>query len=118
MRRYRQLLILLTVLTANCTHWSEVSTPAPHRFPPRRQVQVWHKSGRAELHGVTIAGDSLVGIPYWQPLTCDSCRRAIAVTDIDSLRSADRETTAMRYAALPFAALGLIAIALSGCWAD
>jgi hypothetical protein len=67
---------------------------------------------------VTIAEDSLVGIPYWQPLSCDSCRLAIAVTDIDSLRSADRETTAMLYAALPFAALGLLAIALSGCCAD
>ena len=65
-----------------------------------------------------MAGDSLIGRPDWQPLTCAFCRLAIAEADIDSLRSTDRETTAMLYAALPFAPLGLLAIALSGCCAD
>ncbi len=33
-----------------------------------------------------VNSDSVSGIPYKMPLDCDSCRRSIPLTQVDSLR--------------------------------
>jgi hypothetical protein len=37
-------------------------------------------------HGVVIRSDSISGIPFLQRLECDSCRRAVPLADVDSVR--------------------------------
>jgi len=39
-------------------------------------------------HAVALSRDSISGIPYKMSLECDSCRRNIALTQVDSLRIA------------------------------
>jgi hypothetical protein len=41
------------------------------------------------LHGIVLTDGSLSGIPYLRPLSCDSCRMALPLTSIDSLRTGD-----------------------------
>jgi len=72
--------------TACSAAWRTVRTPWPGTIPPKQQVQVWSGSHVARLHGVQWTPDSLTGVPYRQPLDCDSCRVSLARTDVDSLR--------------------------------
>jgi hypothetical protein len=116
--RLRRVPVLASLALAACTQWSRVAAPAPAEFPPRQQVQVWHRSGRADLHGVTVTADSLSGVPFWKALDCDSCRQAFARADIDSLRTGNRETAGILLAAIPLIALGVLALGLSGYGAD
>lgn len=53
---------------------------------PRQQVQVWRQGVVTQWHRVLVASDSISGIPYFQPLECDSCRRSFPLTSVDSLR--------------------------------
>ena len=62
--------------------------PAP---PARQQVQVWRGGGAVALHAVRVRGDSLSGVPFHLPPSCDTCRVAIAVSAIDSVRVGDQE---------------------------
>jgi hypothetical protein len=39
-------------------------------------------------HAVVVSRDSVSGIPYQMPLECDSCRRIISLTYVDSLQAA------------------------------
>ncbi len=40
----------------------------------------------ARWHAAMVNSDSVSGIPYKMPLDCDSCRRSIPLTQVDSLR--------------------------------
>jgi hypothetical protein len=80
--------IALLVLVGGCvpTGWRRVDlTP---RFSPRTQFQVWSRGSVARWRAVVVSRDSVSGIPYQMPLDCDSCRRSIALTDVDSLMEA------------------------------
>lgn len=68
--------------------------PAPTAeggFPASTQVQVWQGRRAVVLHGVTLAADTLYGIPFQRPLACDSCLVAIPRARIDSLRTGNLE---------------------------
>jgi len=66
--------------------WRIVGPPTPATFPERQQVQVWH-GGRAEQwHAVVLGADSISGIPFHRPISCDSCRVGLARVAVDSLR--------------------------------
>src|SRR5580765_5940984 len=47
-------------------------------------VDVWTHGQRLRLHGATVLLDSITGIPYDEPLTCDSCRVGVPRAQIDS----------------------------------
>ena len=47
-------------------------------------VDVWSRGRRLRLHGATVLLDSITGIPYDLPLTCDSCRVGVPRAEIDS----------------------------------
>jgi hypothetical protein len=50
----------------------------------RQTVDVWSHGRRLRLHGATVLLDSITGIPYDMPLTCDSCRVGLPRAQIDS----------------------------------
>jgi len=88
---------LLAVLVASaCTLWERLDDLSPaDSLLPRQQVQVW-SGGQASLwHAVRIGDDSIRGVPYHLPPTCDSCRVAIARASVDSLRLGDQEGSGM-----------------------
>jgi hypothetical protein len=71
--------------------WHRVEDPPPSAFRPRDQVQVWQDGRATLLHGVTLKSDTLAGVPFTQPPTCDSCRVHLVVTAVDSLRVGNKE---------------------------
>lgn len=76
--------------------WHRVEPKPEQDYLPRQQVQVW-SSGKAQvLHGVSLIGDSLIGIPYHQSLECDSCTVSVPLARVDSLRLGNMERGAYR----------------------
>lgn len=80
----------VALVVAGCgAGWHQAPAPASGMFPPNQQVQVWHGGKVEQLHAVLIGPDSVTGIPYFRPLTCDSCRIAIPRSATDSIRLGD-----------------------------
>jgi hypothetical protein len=74
---------------------------------------VWRGSQARVLHAVHLTGDSLIGVPFQQPPSCDSCRIALPRSGVDSLRLGNLETPGMLVSALPFLALAFFALTFS-----
>lgn len=114
----RQASCILLAAVVDCAGAPErvIVPPPPASFKPRQELEVWQGRKAMTLHGVRIAGDSLTGVPAWKPPACDSCRVAIPVSEIDSIRTVHNERAWMVAASLPFVALGAVAVvfALSG----
>ncbi len=106
----RPALALCALLIFGCTTWSRRGIPPTAPIHARQQVKVWTDSARFEWHAVHMSGDSISGIPYWRPLTCDSCRVWLPLAEVDSIRLGDRESLGILIGAAPFVALGLLAL--------
>jgi len=80
--------IALLLIAGGCTPvgWHRVDLTS--RFRRREQVKVWSRGSVERWHAVVFSRDSVSGIPYKLPLDCDRCRRSIALTEVDSLRTA------------------------------
>ena len=39
-----------------------------------------------QWHALRITADSVTGIPFIRPITCDSCRRSVPRSEVDSIR--------------------------------
>jgi hypothetical protein len=81
----------------------------PRVLPIRAQVQVWQDERVMFLHAVTLEPDTLRGVPFTQPPTCDSCGVRVPLTAVDSLRVGSKERGFFRTA-------GLV-VALGAAWA-
>lgn len=80
--------VVLLVLTQGCgAGWRRV--PGAEPLAPRQQVQVWRGGQALHWHAVHVGPDSVSGIPYFQPLRCDSCRLAVPRATVDSIRLGD-----------------------------
>jgi hypothetical protein len=74
------------------------------------EIEIWRGSQAITLHGVHVLEDSISGVPLWQRPECDSCRIAVSLETVDSLRMVDTERSWMILAGLPFAALGAVVV--------
>ena len=106
--------VLAVSLLCGCAGWQRLVIASDTTLAPRQQVQVWQGSRARVFHAVRVSGDSLVGVPFQQPPTCDSCRVGIARSEVDSLRLGNMETGGILVSALPFLALAFLVAALSG----
>lgn len=76
------------LLTQSCgAGWRRVSEF--EGLVPRQQVQVWHQGQALRWHALEVRPDSVSGIPYHRPITCDSCRLAVPRGAVDSIRVGD-----------------------------
>jgi hypothetical protein len=86
------LLLALTVGLSACgAGWHRLGDLTPRALPARTQVQMWQGEDVTLLHGVEITPDSIYGVPFTEPPSCDSCRVRLALTAVDSLRSGNKE---------------------------
>jgi len=95
--------IALLLLAGACTPvgWHRVGlTSSFHRH---EQVKVWSRGNVERWHAVAVSRDSISGIPYKVSLDCDSCRHRVALTEVDSLRTAT-----------PLGVLVVLAVAATG----
>jgi hypothetical protein len=85
-------LLSLALLLFGCSGWHRVDSPQPGTdLPVRRQVRIWQHNHAVIVHSVRVRGDSLSGVPYIKPPSCDSCRIAFALSAIDSIQSGNTE---------------------------
>jgi hypothetical protein len=85
----RTLLVSTLALTGCSVAWHPLRSPAPGSLQPRQQVEVWTSGRVYRWHGVVITADSVSGVPYWRPPSCDSCRVALSRVAVDSMRTGD-----------------------------
>ena len=92
-----------------------VPPPYPPTVPARTVLRLYRANAATDLHAIQWTRDSVSGIPYFQPLACDTCRVVFARTAVDSVTQVQgREGLSMLAAALPFALLAGAAAMLSG----
>lgn len=71
--------------------WHRVEPIAPRTFGHRQQVQVWTNAGSSVVHAVKLDAQSISGVPFTQHPDCDSCRVAIPLATVDSVRLGNKE---------------------------
>jgi hypothetical protein len=83
--------LLTTLLLNGCsTPWRAVELP-PDSWPRlRQQFEVWTDGRVRVLHAVRVSANSLSGVPFFRAPECDSCRVAIPLPEIDSLRTGNK----------------------------
>jgi hypothetical protein len=54
-------------------------------LPREQQVKIWSGDTVYRWHAAIYTRDSVTGIPYKMPATCDSCRLALSRYAIDSI---------------------------------
>jgi len=102
--------LLLLIGQLGCAASQVVEVPPPEPLNPRQQVRVWQGKEAVTLHGVVFAADTLHGIPYLEPLSCDSCAIALPLAAVDSVGLVNTERPAMIGTALPFVALAVVMV--------
>lgn len=87
MKRASWLCWLLLVLTAGCypAHWELEELILPGTLPPEQQVKIWTGATHVRWRAVVYTRDSITGVPYEMPTTCDSCRIAVPRSAVDSI---------------------------------
>lgn len=110
----RLALLALTLAQMACgAGWRRVTEPEPRTLPARQQVQVWRGGRALQLHAVEFGSDSVSGIPYLQPEDCDTCRVAVAASEVDSVRVGNPPAGFWRSFALVLG--GGVALTFVGC---
>jgi hypothetical protein len=79
-------LFVLTLVWGCGAGWHRPQSVLPASLPPRQQVQVWRNGTALQWHAVRLTADSISGIPFLQPVQCDSCRTSLPRATVDSLR--------------------------------
>ena len=114
------LTLALALWLPACVNWSHAQAPLPQTLAPSRQVKVWSSERTWRLHAVEWTGDSLVGVPFQSPPKCDTCRVAIPLAEVDSLKTgASPETLSMvLLVGLPIAIITVGALLWAGSGMD
>jgi hypothetical protein len=80
----------LAVVCAACgAGWHRPAQLAPGPLSPRQQVEVWSGGAVRRWHAVQVGPDSISGIAFLLPITCDACRTAVPRSAVDSVRLGD-----------------------------
>ena len=106
---------LLVLSQAGCgAGWRRTSELPSGVLPPGQQAEVWH-GGRAErLHALVFTTDSVTGVPFLQPRTCDTCRVALARAEVDSVRLGHPERGLWRGVGLTLGAVAVVGLVACG----
>lgn len=115
------LVTALTVSSASCgAGWHQPTQLEPGSLSPRQQVQVWSGGTARRWHAVRVGPDSISGMPFTQPATCDPCRIAVPRAAVDSMRLGDPIEGFWKTVALVLGAftLALIYACRGGCGGD
>ena len=100
LRRLMASRLASSVLPCGCsTGWRRISVADRVAVPGHQQAEVWRRGHVQRLQGLVVSGDSVGGIPFPHTPGCDTCRVAIARTEVDSIRVGD-PTTAFWQSAL------------------
>ena len=80
-------LLASVLLAAGCSnYWGRRRVDQPTPVKPHQPVWIWSGGQVNKWHAVVITQDSVSGIPYRMSLKCDSCRRSLPRTQVDSMK--------------------------------
>jgi len=86
----RRVCLVCTVIVAGCSTtsvgWRRIDQATPIKSD--ELVWIWRPAESNKWHGVIVTPDSVSGIPYDMPLTCDDCRQRLPRTAVDSMQVA------------------------------
>jgi hypothetical protein len=83
----RALPFLLVAILTGCTHWVKDETVLLAPVPEREPVQIFTTAGTIVAHSVRVDSTTLSYIRRIVPSECDSCRVAIPLATVDSVRT-------------------------------
>jgi len=66
--------------------WHRPPELAPGAWPVGQQAEVWSGGEHQRWHAVVVGADSVSGVRFVEPATCDTCRRALPLAAVDSVR--------------------------------
>jgi len=75
---------------------------------------VWTGKSTRVLHGVTVDADTVRGVPFQLPLSCDTCRVVLPLAAVDSIRVGSEEGRGLLWVAGVGGVLLVIAAIVSG----
>jgi hypothetical protein len=111
----RSLLLSLLLVTQSCgPGWHRPAQLVPGPLSRRQQVQVWRKGTMLRWHAVRVEQDTISGIPWLQPVGCDSCRRSLPRAAVDSVRVGNPIVGFWKTVAVVLAVPAAVVIAY--CW--
>jgi len=103
----------LVVLAGGCSaDWHRVPVGEGGQLPLGQRVQVFHGPRTEQWHAIRLTLDSISGVPFIRPATCDSCRVSLPRTEVDSIRLGDPDK-----AVLESLAAALVVMVLIMAWA-
>jgi hypothetical protein len=79
----------LLLLAPGCypLRWARTEVEVmPSHFGRLQQVKIWSGDSVFRWHAVVLTNPSITGISYNLPAECDSCRRALEWSSVDSIR--------------------------------
>jgi hypothetical protein len=82
--------LVLVALVTGCTGMSLRRLEPPVAVKPDEIVWIWSGANLRQWHAVAITQDSVLGIPYQLPVSCDSCRLSLPRSQVDSLKVRDK----------------------------
>ena len=86
-RGWRRWAAVAAALAATgCGTWQGRPEVLARSLGPRDQVRIWARGSGYQVHGVQVRGDSVVGVPFIRPPTCDSCALRFARSEVDSVQ--------------------------------
>ena len=87
---HRALPFLLLAALTGCTHWvKDESVLAASAPDPRKQFQVFTPTDVIRAHSIRSDSTILSYVSFVQPPDCDSCRVAIPLASVDSVRTGE-----------------------------
>jgi len=79
--------LAVVLLAAGCSgYWGRRPVDQPTPVGRHNPVWIWRSGEVMKWHAVVITQDSVSGIPYQMSVKCDSCRRSLARTQVDSMK--------------------------------
>jgi hypothetical protein len=79
---------LLSLFLAGCgAGWHRTDVAPGAALEARDQFLIHHGAATDRWHAVKVSEDSVTGIPWLQPLECDSCQVALPRASVDSIRA-------------------------------
>jgi len=107
---WRSSAFAFVLLAAGCA--SQGAWGGPFGLPtplwPQALVRIWSGGEVQRWHAVVITEESVSGIPYQMPVTCDSCVLRIPRTQVDSMKLDHKKLNALEVVGV----VGILAVGI------
>ena len=111
--RFGGLAAVLVAVSACGAGWHREPALETRQVAARQQAQVWQHGVANQWHALRITADSVSGIPFFRPITCDSCRRSFPRAEVDSIQFGNPVAGFWKTMALIVSPFVLLAIAVT-----